>query len=102
MRAWAWMMGGLLVWTVHFLGVYSLASLADVVSTADALVWRGVTLGFSLVCVLATATLLWLAIRRLRTPLDDMARFQHLLATLAAGVSLLAISWQTLPVFIGH
>ena len=102
MRAWAWMMGGLLVWMVHFLGVYSLASLADVVSTADALVWRGVTLAFSLVCILATAALLWLAIRRLQTPLDDTRRFQQHLAASVAGISLLAISWQTLPVFIGH
>lgn len=102
MRAWAWMMGGLLVWAVHFLGVYSLASLADVVAAADDLFWRGVTLAFSLVCVLTTAALLWRAIKRLQTPLDDMARFQDRLAGLAAGLSLLSITWQALPVFVGH
>src|SRR5690606_37788564 len=40
MARWAWMLGGLIVWTVHFMGVYAIASLADVVSRADDPAWR--------------------------------------------------------------
>ena len=40
MRRWVWMLGGLIVWTIHFMGVYALASLADVVSRADDFAWR--------------------------------------------------------------
>ena len=28
MRAWIWMLGGLIVWTIHFFGVYTIASAA--------------------------------------------------------------------------
>ena len=34
MMRWAWMLGGLIVWAIHFLGVYIIASLGDVVGRA--------------------------------------------------------------------
>ena len=53
MRRWAWMLGGLIVWTVHFMGVYAIASLADVVSRADDPLWRMIGLAFSGACLFA-------------------------------------------------
>ncbi|MGA0544098.1 hypothetical protein ACO2Q1_02360 [Brevundimonas sp. VNH65] len=102
MRAWVWMTSGLLVWAAHFLGVYSLASLADVVATTDDPVWRAATLAFSLGCALTTAGLLWLAVRRLRRSETERLRFQNQLAALGAGVSFVAICWQALPTVIGY
>jgi len=96
------MMGGLLVWTIHFLGMYTLASLADVVATADDPVWRAAGLAFSALCVLASAVLLALAARRLRRTGDEGWGFPDQLAALGAGLALVAIVWQSLPTVIGY
>ena len=36
MKAWAWMLGGLTLWGFHFLGVYLIASVADVANFINA------------------------------------------------------------------
>lgn len=102
MKTWAWMTGGLLVWAIHFLGVYGLASLADVVATADAPGWRAAGLGFSGLCALASAILMALAARRLRRSDREDRRFPDQLAALGAGLALVAIAWQSLPTLIGY
>lgn len=102
MRAWAWMTGGLIVWTVHFLGVYLISSLADVAATADDPAWRMAGLAFSLACVLAAALLLWMSVRRLRLAGDGPTRFSDQLAALGAAVAVIAIIWQSLPTLIGY
>lgn len=99
MKTWAWMTGGLLLWAVHFFGVYLISSAADGASTADDVRWRMAGLTFSLVLVLAAASLLWAALRRLQAEPD---RFADQLAALAAAVSLIAITWQTLPTVVGY
>ena len=96
------MTGGLLVWAVHFLGVYTLASLADVAARADDPEWRGAGLAFSGVCLLASAVLLALAARRLRRTGDEGWGFPDQLAALGAGLALIAIVWQSLPTVIGY
>ena len=102
MKAWAWMTAGLLVWAAHFLGVYGLASLADVVASADDPFWRVAGLGFSGLCLLGAGALLGLAVRRLRRPVDEVGRFPDQLAALGAGIACVAIAWQTLPTVIGY
>lgn len=102
MLRWAWMMGGLLVWFVHFMGVYAIASLADVVSRADDPLWRMVGLGFSAACALATAALTVVALRRTRRGSDPSTRFGDQLALLGGGVATVAIVWQALPTLIGY
>lgn len=102
MRRWVWMLGGLIVWTVHFMGVYAIASLADVVSEADDPAWRMVGLGFSAICVLAAAGIAVAALRRVRGPTDPAAGFGDQLALLGAGVAVVAIVWQALPTVIGY
>lgn len=99
MLRWAWMLGGLLVWTAHFCGVYGLASLADVVATADDLGWRMAALGFSAVCVAVCAVLLGLALRRRRSGSD---RFGDDIAALSAVIGSIAIVWQAAPTLIGY
>lgn len=102
MRRWVWMLGGLIVWTIHFMGVYAIASLADVVSRADDFAWRMAGLAFSAACVAATAALTAAAARRVRRPSDPPARFGDQLALLGGGVATVAIVWQALPTVIGY
>lgn len=96
------MTGGLLVWAIHFLGVYALASLADVVARADDPAWRAAALVFSAVCVLASAVLLAIAVKRLRRADGEDPGFRDQLAALGAGLALIAIVWQALPTVIGY
>lgn len=102
MRAWAWMTGGLIVWAVHFLGVYGLASLADVVASADDAAWRAAGLAFSGACLLVAAVLLTLALERFRHSAAGRLSFPDQLAAIGAGLALVAIIWQTLPTMIGY
>lgn len=102
MRRWAWMTGGLIVWFVHFMGVYAIASLADVVSRADDFAWRMVGLGFSAACAAAALALAAAAARRLRRAADPTVRFGDQLALLSGGVAAVAIVWQALPTVIGY
>lgn len=99
MKTWAWMLGGLTVWAVHFVGVYLVSSVADVVATADDAGWRMAALAFSGLCALIAAGLVWASVRRLnrRGP-----GFPDQMAALGSGVSLIAIVWQALPTLIGH
>lgn len=102
MRRWAWMLGGLIVWTIHFMGVYAIASLADVVARADDPAWRMAGLGFSVVCLSAAVGLALWAVRRVRRRSDPASGFGDQLALLGAGVAAVAIVWQALPTVIGH
>ncbi|MBU1385124.1 MAG: hypothetical protein KKG14_00640 [Alphaproteobacteria bacterium] len=104
MGRWLWMLGGLIVWTIHFMGVYAIASLADVVSRADDLTWRMIALAFSAACLLAALALTVVAARRVRRAAAAEAPegFGDQLALLGGGVSALAIAWQALPTLIGY
>lgn len=98
MRAWLWMLGGLLIWAAHFTGVYALASAADVLARADDRMWRAAGGVFSLICLGGLAILSLRAARRLRQGrmlIDEVA----LGGALAAMV---AVSWQSLPLVVGH
>lgn len=102
MLRWAWMTGGLMVWFIHLMGVYGIASLADVVSRADDFAWRMAGLAFSAVCGLAALAITVAALRRVRRPADPSARFGDQLAMLGGGVAVVAIVWQALPTLIGY
>ncbi|RZJ39345.1 MAG: hypothetical protein EON86_14435 [Brevundimonas sp.] len=95
MRTWAWMLGGLIVWSVHFIGVYMISSVADVVATADAPGWRMAALAFSGLCALITGGILVVVFRRKRLGFPDQ------MAALGATIGLIAICWQALPTLIG-
>lgn len=96
------MLGGLLLWAVHFIGVYVIASLADTVADAADPGWRLAGLAFSAVLLAAAGALGLLAARRLRREPDETARFRHWLALFAAVLATMAIAWQTLPHLVGY
>lgn len=101
MGRWLFMLGGLILWLVHFLGVYVIASLADVVATADDPAWRMAGLAFSAVCVLGAVALLLHAVGRLGRPAGGSLLIAQLAAT-GALLALIAIVWQALPTVVGH
>ena len=101
MRRWLYMLGGLLVWAVHFVGVYAIASIGDVVSNADAPGWRLIGLAFSTVCATLALGLLIHALRRANGGTDtiDLA---NTLARLGALLALISVIWQSLPTVVGY
>lgn len=102
MGRWIWMLGGLIVWTIHFMGVYAIASLADVVSRADDPGWRMIGLAFSGVCLLAAVVFTIVAIRRSRQIVESPVGFGDQLAMLGGGLAAVAIAWQALPTVTGY
>ena len=102
MKAWAYMLGGLVVWAVHFLGVYVIASVADVAGGADHPVSRGAVGMFTLVCLIAAGWLTLDAGRRWRRAGDEMAGFVSAVAATGAGVAVVSILWQGLPAVVGY
>ena len=99
MKTWAWMTAGLIVWAIHFVGVYLISSVADVLATADSAGWRMAGLGFSGLCALTVSVLLGAALRRLRVHPDA---FADQIAAFGSGVAIIAIIWQALPTVVGH
>lgn len=95
MRAWALLLGGLLVWAAHFFTLYAIASIY-LTSTLS----RVLTLVATAVFLTADAGLLWWALRDLRRQADEFSRWLRLLAALIAAISLVAILWQGMPALL--
>jgi hypothetical protein len=96
MRAWAFMLGGLIVWTVHFFSLYIIASIFLTTILA-----RILALAATLACLAADGWLLARALRRLRTEnADEAGRWNVSIAALAAAISLVAVAWQGLPALL--
>ncbi|ONF95689.1 hypothetical protein [Sphingomonas jeddahensis] len=93
MRAWAYMLGGLIVWTVHFFAIYIAASVFPGLPLGHVL-----TLLITLACLAADA---WLIVR-LRVPSggDDFREWMRKLALVGAGISAISVLWQGLPALI--
>lgn len=89
MKSWLILLGGLLVWTVHFFGLYAVAEIAP-------RAWLVIAL--TAVCLAADVWLL-LFIRRL-TKDDDFTAWRRSVALAGAGLSLLAVCWQALPAML--
>lgn len=86
MRTWLILLGGMLVWTAHFFGLYAIAEIAP---------QRAPVLALTMLCL---GVDLWLlrAISRLRRD-DPFAAWRRSVASAGAGLSLLAVAWQALP-----
>ncbi|MGV3579647.1 hypothetical protein [Brevundimonas sp.] len=92
MRDWGIILGGLIVWTLHFLIIYGLASVADVSDPATRSLWSIAGVG---VTALGLAALLWIGYRA--------SRRQGLVYLLGIGGCILsgvAIVFQSLPFLI--
>lgn len=96
MRAWAFMLGGMIVWAVHFFALYIVASIFLTSTTS-----RVLTVLITLVCLAAAGLLLQRSRRAIRHEGDDaFTRWQAYLAALTAALALVAILWQGLPAFL--
>ena len=76
-----------MVWTVTFMGVNAIASLADVVRRADDPTGRMIGLAFSGVCALAAVAITVTAARRVRRLADAVTGVGEQLALPGGGVA---------------
>jgi len=97
-RRWLLLLGGLIVWAAHFLGVYGIASVADVVTRADAPAALWSVAVFTLICAAADITICLIALRGDRDSVDDLERLIHRAGAGGAALSLVAVLWQGLPI----
>lgn len=95
MKRWAAMTAGLLIWAAHFLGLYLLASAADVWASTETLAGRAIGLAFSLFCL----ALIGLATIRLhqRRPAGEAEQWERRVALTGALIAALGVVWQTAP-----
>ncbi|MFN3387782.1 MAG: hypothetical protein ACK40O_02550 [Allosphingosinicella sp.] len=95
MRRWALLLGGMLVWTVHFFTLYAIASIFP--GTMLARVLTGIV---TLLCLAAAGWLLRGALRAGRAAGDEFTGWKHRIAALIAGIALVAILWQGFPALL--
>jgi hypothetical protein len=95
MRGWLFLLGGLLVWTVHFFAIYGIASIFLTSMMARILV--GIV---SLLCLAGLAWLLKRSWALYASEQDQLSRWMALIATFVNAISLVAVFWQTFPAII--
>lgn len=96
MRAWATLLGGLLLWAAHFFALYGIASLFP--GTAAA---RWLAAAATVAALAAGAVLLLKALARRREACgNDLGRWMAGLAALGSGIALVAIFYQGLPALL--
>ena len=95
MRSWGLMLGGLLIWTLHFLAVYSVASVADVSDPSTHTLWKGLGLAFTGLCLLA---LVVIALRA-RPSTSDAGLYRQV-GLGACAVGFIAIVFQSVPLLV--
>jgi hypothetical protein len=89
MRSWLILLGGPIVWAVHFFGLYGIAEFAPHV---------GLVLALTVVCVVGELVLLQ---RAARLPADDsFTRWRRSVAVGGVALSLVAVTWQALPALV--
>ncbi len=93
MRDWIFLLGGLLVWTVHFFGLYGIAEIFGATPGG-----RLAVFGLTGLCLIADA-ILWVLAGRLRVA-DSFTRWLRSVARLGAALSLIAVVWQALPALL--
>jgi hypothetical protein len=92
-RTWALLLGGLIVWTVHFFALYAVASVFLTTPLARAL--TGV---ITLACLGAVAFLI-VRVRKFGTA-SAMDRWVHAVSLVGLGLSGVSILWQGLPALL--
>lgn len=105
MIRWLYLLGGPLIWLLHFSGVYLAASVADVGGRADqpAALW---TVAALTLAGLAgnTGVIAWAhrGPRFLRDMEPDLAGFWRAAGAGGALLSAVSVLWQGLPALLGH
>jgi hypothetical protein len=100
MPRWSYVLGGLLVWTVHFSGLYAVASLEAETPASDEALWLSVAGALSLACATSCAALAAMAWRRLKRRGTGGMVMLDQLALLGAGLAFVAIAWQSVAILI--
>ena len=95
MRTWTILLGGLVVWTVHFLVVYGVASVLPGQPAA-----RWLVLAAALPALAIDGLILWKTIGGGSRP-DALDRWVSQLGAIGAAISLIAVIWQCLPALVG-
>ena len=90
------LIGGLVIWAAHFIGLYLISSAADVWFSADAPASRLIALGFSVACLSAASSLAVCLWRRRRGFLGYEA-WEGRVGLAGAMVAAIGIVWQTAP-----
>ncbi len=93
MRGWTFLLGGLIVWAVHFFALYGIASVFLTTMLA-----RILAILMSLACLVADGLLLARALRV--RPVDAAEIWQQRIALIGAALSAVAILWQALPALL--
>lgn len=91
MRAWALMLGGVLVWTADFFLLYGVASIFPTSPAA-----RTLALAISAAALIIDGWLLWHSSRVWRATRDPYRRWMAKLGVLVAGTSTIAVLWLAL------
>lgn len=92
-RGWPFLLGGLIIWAVHFFVLYAIASVFLTTMLA-----RFLTLGMTLLCLGAAALLVSDALRF--SPADRAGIWMRSVALVGLGISAVAIFWQALPALL--
>lgn len=89
MKSWLILLGGLLVWAIHFFGVYAIGEIAP---------HPWLVAGLTLACLAAD---LWL-LHQIRKTSDreQFSTWRRSVANGGALLSILAICWQALPAIV--
>ena len=93
MRGWTFLLGGLIVWAVHFFALYIIASIFLTTPLA-----RALALLVTLACLVVGALLLRQTLRSDAPTQTDA--WMRAVALCGLGLSAVAIVWQALPAFI--
>ena len=99
MRFWLLILGGLLIWTAHFLGLYLLSSAADVV-LGDAGAWNIFGLTFSALCLASIGALWWKCLIALRAKPEATRSFGLRLAIAGSLLGAIGVVFQTLVLVV--
>lgn len=94
MRAWLFLLGGMIVWAAQFFTLYAIASVLG--SSGAARVLTGVA---TLAALAADVVLLRAALAE-RREVDAARRWRASFAALLAALSLVAVTWQGLPALL--
>jgi len=92
MRAWTFLLGGILVWAADFFLLYAIGSIALTTTTA-----RILSLIVTAAALAADAWLLWHARSRFETAESSYDLWFARIAILGAAISAVAVIWQGFP-----
>lgn len=93
MRGWLVLLGGMIVWTIHFFALWTVGSVVLSVPVA-----RVVVAAVTVACLLADAGLLVMLAKT--SVHGDLEKWTRSLGLLGVGLSFVAVTWQGLPALL--